>query len=135
MPRPKKCRLISNFPDITIYKPSGVKLTELETVILNFDELEALRFADFDCKKQVEAAEFMNISRSTFGRIIEIARYKVADSILNGKALLIKGGDFCHQDLSNNENELINKFLEERRKKCMSCPKFNNVVGSSEIDN
>ncbi len=137
MPRPKKCRLIANFPDITIYKPSGVNMIVLETVVLNFDELEALRYADYECKKQVDAAELMNISRATFGRIIETARFKVADSLLNGKALVIKGGDFCHDDMANSENELVNKFIEERRQKCLSCPKYieKNAINSNINNN
>ncbi|PIX29762.1 MAG: hypothetical protein COZ65_00565, partial [Caldiserica bacterium CG_4_8_14_3_um_filter_35_18] len=34
----------------------------------------------------------MNISRPTFGRILEIAHRKVADAIINGKAIRIMGG-------------------------------------------
>jgi predicted DNA-binding protein (UPF0251 family) len=36
-----------------------------------------------------KAAKEMRISRATFGRIVEIARKKVADGILNGKAIRI----------------------------------------------
>jgi len=34
----------------------------------------------------------MNISRQTFGRIVESARKKIADALVNGKALSIEGG-------------------------------------------
>jgi hypothetical protein len=35
----------------------------------------------------------MNVSRQTFGNIIASARKKVADALLNGKALKIAGGE------------------------------------------
>ncbi len=54
------------------------------------DELEALRLADVEGLYQEEAARQMNISRATFGRIVEAAHRKVADAILHGKALRIE---------------------------------------------
>lgn len=61
----------------------------LEEILLDQDELEALRLADLLAYSQVEAATEMNVSRATFGRIVESARRKVADAILNGKAVRI----------------------------------------------
>ena len=55
------------------------------------DELEAIRLADLGGLYQEQAAEKMNISRQTFGRIIESAHKKVADALINGKALEIEG--------------------------------------------
>jgi len=54
------------------------------------DELEAIRLADYEGMYHEDAAERMNISRSTFGRILKYARRKVADAIVNGKALKIE---------------------------------------------
>ncbi len=54
------------------------------------DELEALRLADVEGLYQKEAARQMNISRATFGRIVEAAHRKVAEAILHGKALRIE---------------------------------------------
>jgi len=54
------------------------------------DEFEAIRLADYEGLYHEKAAEQMNISRSTFGRIIDNARSKVADTIINGKALQIE---------------------------------------------
>jgi len=42
---------------------------------------------------QEEAAQRMNISRSTFSRIVTEARKKVTDAIMNGKILMIKEVD------------------------------------------
>ena len=60
--------------------------------MLAFDELEALRLADLDGLYQEEAAASMQISRQTFGNIIKSARKKVADALVNGKAIRIEGG-------------------------------------------
>jgi predicted DNA-binding protein (UPF0251 family) len=67
-------------------------MTELQCVELTVDELEAIRLADCECLYQEEAARRMNVSRQTFGRILDAARGKVADAIVHGKALSIQGG-------------------------------------------
>lgn len=92
MPRPCKCRRVCSTPKVEYFKPRGVPLVELEEVRLTFDEFEALRLADFDQLYQEDAAFKMKISRQTFGNIIESARKKIADVIINGKALRIEGG-------------------------------------------
>jgi len=60
--------------------------------VLAFDELEALRLADLEGLYQEEAAARMQISRQTFGNIVKTARRKVADALVNGKAIHIEGG-------------------------------------------
>jgi predicted DNA-binding protein (UPF0251 family) len=65
----------------------------LEVVNLTVDELEAVRLADLEGLYQEAAAEKMRISRQTFGRILESAHKKIADALVNGKALSIEGGD------------------------------------------
>jgi predicted DNA-binding protein (UPF0251 family)/predicted Fe-Mo cluster-binding NifX family protein len=74
-------------------KPQGVPASSLGEVVLGFDEAEALRLADLEGLYHEAAARSMGVSRQTFGRIIEIARRKVADAILNGRALRIEGGE------------------------------------------
>lgn len=92
MARPKCTRLVSDFPNTTFFKPRGIPLVELEEVTLAVDEHEALRLADLEGLYQEDAALKMNISRPTFGRIIESAHKKVADALINGKAIRIEGG-------------------------------------------
>jgi rubrerythrin len=58
------------------------------------DEFEAIRLADLESMYQEQAAEKMNVSRQTFGRIIASARKKVAEALVQGKALKIEGGEF-----------------------------------------
>jgi predicted DNA-binding protein (UPF0251 family) len=66
----------------------------LEEVHLTLDELEAVRLADFQGLYQEAAARRMDISRQTFGNIIKSAHRKIADVLLNAKALKISGGTF-----------------------------------------
>jgi len=75
-----------------MFKPAGVPACSLEEVVLTVDELEALRLADLLGMYQEQAAEQMKVSRPTFGRIIESARRKVAETLVQGKALKIEGG-------------------------------------------
>jgi len=94
MPRPRQCRRVSHLPGSDYFKPRGIPLASLEEIVLSVDELEALRLADLEGFYQEEAAGRMNVSRQTFGRIIESARRKVAEALVKGKALKIEGGEF-----------------------------------------
>ena len=90
MPRPKKNRCISYKPDVTYFKPRGIPLIELEELSITMDELEAIRLADYDGLYHEDAARKMEISRQTFGRILNEAHKKVAEGLLKGKALKIE---------------------------------------------
>jgi len=79
------CKLESDY-----FKPRGTPLTDLDEVTLRMDELEALRLADVEGLYQEAAARRMNISRATFGRIVEAAHRKVAAALVHGKALRIE---------------------------------------------
>jgi len=81
-------------PDVTYFKPRGIPLNELEEVILPIDEFEAVRLKDLEGLEQEECAGKMGISQPTFHRLILSARKRMADSIVNGKALKIEGGNF-----------------------------------------
>lgn len=94
MSRPFKCRRIGYLPEITFFKPAGIPLRILEIVNLSFEEAEAIRLKDLEKLEQKPAAEKMNISRSTFQRILSSARQKLADALLNGKAIQVEGGNF-----------------------------------------
>ena len=90
MSRPKCHRNICGIPDKNYFKPRGIPSVELEEIVLNLDEFEAIRLADYEQLYQEDAAANMNISRQTFGRIIETAHKKIADVLINGKALKIE---------------------------------------------
>ena len=92
MPRPKNDRIVSKPPLYVDFKPIGVAGISLKQILLTLDEFEATRLADYKGLNHEEAAEEMNISRSTFSRLIEQARKKIADFLVHGKLLTIDGG-------------------------------------------
>lgn len=92
MPRPCCMRRIGFVPHADFFKPSGIPLCEIEQITLTLDEVEALRLADLNGLYQEQAAEKMKISRTTFSRIVEEARRKVAEALIQGKALRMEGG-------------------------------------------
>jgi len=92
MPRPVSERRLGAPIPPRVMKPAGVPARDLEEVRLGYDEAEALKLADLEGLYQEAAARSMGVSRQTFGRIVESARRKAADAILNGKALRIDGG-------------------------------------------
>lgn len=108
MGRPKKYRKIKCNPGALYFKPRGIPMNYLEEVILEADEVEAIRLGDLEGLSQEEAAEKMKISRPTFGRIINRARLKIADGILNGKALRLS-------------EDLAEKLSETLLFKCKDC--------------
>lgn len=98
MPRPKRKRIIENPPLIEGFKPFGIPMKDLEPVIVLFEEYEAMRLCDYEGLNQVNAAERMNVSRPTLTRIYEKARKGVAKAFVEGKAIIIEGGDFHSDD-------------------------------------
>jgi len=92
MPRPRRCRRVGHLPQCSYYKPRGIPLSMLQHVNLSVDELEAIRLADLEGLYQEDAARAMNVSRQTFGRILESAHKKIAEALVHGKALSIEGG-------------------------------------------
>ncbi len=93
MARPKCPRRVGAAPVATYYKPRGIPLSALDEVVLELDEFEALRLADLEGMYQQQASEAMGVSRQTFARVVEVARRKVADALVHGKALRIEGLD------------------------------------------
>jgi len=94
MPRPTTPREIEEPPQSTWFKPTGIPMRELEEVVLTFDEIEALRLADAEGLYQEQVAEQMKVSRPTVGRILAAARKKVAEALVQGKAIRMEGGAF-----------------------------------------
>ena len=73
MMRPKRMRRA-----IKCHKPKINK--NLKPIELSADEFEAIRFKDYHNIKQTESAEFMDISQSTFHRILTSTRHKLSPS-------------------------------------------------------
>lgn len=92
MPRPQKERIVNQPPLYSSFKPTGVQKRGLKQLPLTLDEYEAVRLADYLRMEHEEAALEMEISRSTFTRLLERARGKVAAFLIEGKELCIEGG-------------------------------------------
>ena len=94
MVRPRKPRRVSFDPNVKYFKPRAIPLSALEEVDLGSDELEAIRLCDFEGLEQTKAAKKMKISQSTLGRILCSARKKIAEALVEGKAIKIKKNPF-----------------------------------------
>lgn len=90
MPRTKTQRTLSNYPSVTFYKPQGICLKNLDTITLHDDEFEAIKLHDVDDLSHIEAANRMNISQPTFGRILNSAYKKISTALYHGKAIAIE---------------------------------------------
>jgi len=92
--RPTKWRKIENVPAVAYFAPAEKGKEAGPENVLKLEELEALRLKDLLGLEQSECADRMAVSRPTFQRILLSAREKVADSLVNGKAVHIEGGNF-----------------------------------------
>ncbi|MGB4655859.1 MAG: DUF134 domain-containing protein [Bacteroidales bacterium] len=93
MSRPKQCRKIKSPPLMTGFKPFGIPRSVTGELALQYDEYEAIRLLDYEGLMQEEAAERMNVSRPTLTRIYASARKTVAQAFVEGKTLVIEGGN------------------------------------------
>lgn len=124
MARPEKKRKIRCSPASYYFKPRGISLSELDEIELAQDELEAIRLADLNGLFQEDAATKMLVSRATFGRIIIRAHQKIADAIINGKAIRIS--DSLPQSIKNKSKQICSNCGSKsraalRRNKCNKC--------------
>lgn len=94
MARPIKWRKVEFLPKIQYFAPIDTDTADLQENVLRVEELEAVRLKDLEGLDQEECAERMEVSRQTFQRVLNIAREKIADSLINGKAIKIEGGNF-----------------------------------------
>ena len=75
------------------FKPYGILHNTLSPLSLLFDEYEAVRLLDYEGMTQEQAAVKMNVSRPTLTRIYEKARKTIATAFVEGKIILIEGGN------------------------------------------
>ena len=87
--RKKLARNIEKDHTHVCFRPCGVPKKSLEKMILDIDEMEAIRLSDFEGLYQQECADRMGISRTTFSRLIESAHRKISDALLHNKAISI----------------------------------------------
>jgi len=89
MPRPCIKRRVRGRPNSSYFKPAGIRMINLEETELSMSEFEAIRLVDLKEISQEKAGEQMQISQSTLSRILKSGRKKIADAIVNGKAIKI----------------------------------------------
>lgn len=90
MPRPRIPRCLRFKPNVYYFKPQGIPLRMLEEIVLLPDELEALKLYEVDGLEQIEASKSMKISQPTFARLLGSANKKIAQAIIQGKAIKIE---------------------------------------------
>lgn len=94
MPRPRKCRRVCSMPLSDGFKPISENTALSGEVVLNIDEYEAIRLIDLEKLTQEQCAVQMAVSRTTITSIYDTARNKIADALINGRKLVIEGGEF-----------------------------------------
>lgn len=126
IPRKRRKCWVESPPPATYYKPAGVPLRELEEVCLSLEEFEALRLKDLEGLEQVQCARRMGVARTTFQRILYAARAKIAEALVEGKAISIEGGRYvlhteCRYrcDVCGHEFE---RFRDIDQGAMMACP-------------
>lgn len=94
MPRPMKWRKVCSLPDSNRFGPLGSLPDAENHVRMTVDEYETIRLIDLEGLTQEECSKKMNVARTTVQGIYFEARKKLADSLVNGKVLLIEGGEY-----------------------------------------
>jgi predicted DNA-binding protein (UPF0251 family) len=124
MSRPQKERMVHTPPLFAEFKPVGVVGKMLQEVNLSLDEYEAFRLADYEGYDHLQASEEMEISRSTFTRLIESARKKIAVFIIKGNKLVIEGGNIHFRNniiKCNSCGYMFNIQMNSSLAKCPNC--------------
>jgi len=118
-------RRVGFIPQVTYFKPAGVRLAQSQEICLAIEDAEAIRLKDFEGLEQGECAQRMNVSRTTFARVLNSARRKIADALLTGKAIRIEGGNFemaARRFMCVNGHEWDVSFEEMINTPTQSCP-------------
>ncbi|MGI6268014.1 MAG: DUF134 domain-containing protein [Acutalibacteraceae bacterium] len=94
MPRPRKWRKVCSMPENSKFGPLDITVDNESIINMTVEEYEVIRLIDVEGMTQEECSKQMAISRTTVQGIYNDARKKLADSLVNGKALFIDGGDY-----------------------------------------
>ena len=94
MPRHKRQRLVHDLPGYTRFSPEGEPFVENTAVVMTIEEYEAIRLMDHQGMTQEECAGYMEVGRTTVQQIYVDARRKLAEALVEGRPLLIQGGEY-----------------------------------------
>ena len=103
MPRPPKMKRVFALPLHHGFGPhegGHMCCMEKRPVTMNVEEYETIRLIDHEKMDQKDCASSMDVARSTVQRLYEAARQKLAVCLVEGRPLIIEGGDFtvCHYE-------------------------------------
>lgn len=108
--RPRRCRKVCAMPETKIFGPLEIKPLDKElkdyilcyssehlvkeNVSLTVDEYEVIRLLDYVGLNQEDCSKFMEIARTTVTGMYNDARRKMATAIVEGRELVISGGNY-----------------------------------------
>ncbi len=118
MPRPMKWRNVCSLPKNNQFGPLSNNIDENCFITMTVEEFETIRLIDLEDFKQEDCAEQMNVARTSVQSIYSSARKKLADSLVNGKKLIIEGGKYI---LCNRGNNFRNREM------CHKCKREDNL--------
>lgn len=138
MPRPRRNRKIFRPPVAGGYVPFDTTVQNAGCVILLFEEYEALRLADYEGLTQEEASKMMDVSRPTFSRIYDVARQKLARTLVEGLTLRIEGGSHEFEHTWFRCNACNTSFSQPESAQFDCCPVCRSAdireIGTSAVD-
>ena len=96
--RREKLRRVGIIPEYRGFTPDG--LASGDAIDMTVDELEVLRLCDLEGLNQEAVAQQMGIARATVAAICSRAHRKVAEALVNGRALVIAGGNIAYSPIA-----------------------------------
>lgn len=96
--RREKLRRVGIIPEYRGFAPDG--LASGDAINMTVDELEVLRLCDLGGLSQEEVAQHMGIARATVAAICSRAHRKVANALVNGRAIVIEGGNIAYSPIT-----------------------------------
>ena len=96
--RREKLRRVGIIPEYRGFTPDG--LASGDAIDMTVDELEVLRLCDLEGLNQEAVAQQMGIARATVAAICSRAHCKVANALVNGRALVIEGGNIAYSPIT-----------------------------------
>lgn len=94
----RNCAASGIIPEYRGFTPDG--LASGDAIDMTVDELEVLRLCDLEGLNQEAVAQQMGIARATVAAICSRAHRKVASALVNGRALIIKGGNIVYSPIT-----------------------------------
>ena len=93
----KNYAALGSSPNIAALPPT---LASGDAIDMTIDELEVLRLCDLEGLNQEAVAQQMGIARATVAAICSRAHRKVANALVNGRALSIEGGNIAYSPIT-----------------------------------